>query len=203
MNFETPGTVDTDSAFEKIKEEIALKIERASANPLRTSRYLELEGQIKAQKDTFFATGAKTEEDLVLDEAIKQEIIGSAAVVDTIPEYTEMLTQISRKYGLSEEWARDLLAHENAHANVSEQLGYDQIGYGTFFLSNDEGVLESIQPAHIHEEPNAWKAFEVIENGIKTLEAPQEYGNEMSEADISERDELARIRTELGLNDTL
>ena len=54
----------------------------------------------------------------------------------------------------------------------------------------------SIQPAHIHEDPEHWSPIEVIENGIKTLEAPEAYGNEMSEADIAERDELLKRKEE-------
>lgn len=211
MNFET-NTPTTENSFENLKEEISRKIEAAKSNPLKVSRYLELEETIKKQKDKFFELGVKNEEDLLVDKKVKDEILASGAIVKTIPEYRELLEQVSRQYGLGEDWVVDLLAHENAHANVSQELEYDQIGYGTFFLSDDEGNLESIQPAHVHEEPGSWSPIEVIENGITSLEAPKAYGNEMSEADISERDEfvverekirqreLEEVRSKLGLN---
>lgn len=200
MNFESnivSEEIVKDNSFEKIKVDISKKIEAAISNPLKTSRYIELDDTVKSQQQKFFKLGSKSPEDLELDNQITGEILKSGAIVETLPEYKELLNQVSKKFNLGEEWENDLIAHENAHANVSEELKYEQVGYGTFFLSNDEGVLESIQPAHVHIEPNSWSPIEVIENGIKTLEAPKEYNNEMSEADISERDQLISQREEI------
>ena len=198
-----------ENTFEQIKLEITKKVEAAKNNPLDINRYQELEKQIVDLKDKFFKSGSKSQEDLEIDEKIKQEILSHGAIVQTLPEYGEMLNQVASQYNLGKEWRDDLLAHENAHANVSQELGYDQIGYGLFFISEDEENLDprniapkkknliSIQPAHIHEDPTHWPPIEVIENGIKTLEAPETYGNEMSEADIAERDELIKRRGEV------
>jgi hypothetical protein len=208
MNIQqTPKTEESD--FEKIKVDIAKKLETAERNPLDVNRYQELEKQIADQKDKFFKEGIRSPEDLELDDKIKQEILSHGAIVKTVPEYGEMLDQVASQYSLGKEWRDDLLAHENAHANVSQQLGYDEIGYGLFFISEEEENsdprniapkkknLISIQPAHIHEDPAHWPPIEVIENGIRTLEAPEKYGNEMSEADIAERDELIKRKEEV------
>lgn len=197
-----------ENTFEQTKVDIGKKIETAKNNPLDVNRYQELERQIVDQKNKFYKDGVKTPQDLELDEKIKQEILSHGAVVKTLPEYGEMLTQVSSQYNLGKEWRDDLLAHENAHANVSEELGYDHIGYGLFFISEEEENFDprniepkkkhliSIQPAHIHEDLERWSPIEVIENGIKTLEAPETYGNKMSEADIAERDELLKRKEE-------
>ncbi len=201
MNFEKQiinQEIDSSKTnFEEIKQEIAQKIEHAASHPIKTDRFVELEEKIQQQKQKFFEQGGKLPDDMVIDDQIKNEILASGAIVQTIPEYKELLEQIAKKYNLTKEWVIDLLAHENAHANVSEQNGYDQVGYGTFFLADEKGNLESIQPAHVHEDPKSWSPIEVIENGIKTLEAPQEYNNQMSEGDHIERDYLIQQREQI------
>lgn len=197
MSLENPNVPDEQSGFESIRQEIARKIELASMNPLRTSRYLELEGIIRSQKDKFFSSGIKTPEDIELDQKIRDEIIASAAVVETVSEFEEMLAQVAEKYGFGDEWAKHMLAHENAHANVSEEVGFRQVGYGMFFLADDSGRLEAIQPAHIDEDPDSWTPLEVIDSGIRRIEAPAAYGNALSDADVEDREELLRIRKKL------
>jgi hypothetical protein len=196
MNFEQTEK-DSQNSFELLQKEISQKIEQAKQHPLKVSRYLELESLIKAQQQKLFREGIKTQEDIDLDTKIQEEIIAAAAIVKTIPEYKELLTQVSQQYNLGEEWINDLLAHENAHANAAEQIGYEQVGYGTFFLADENGSLVSIQPAHVHIEPNSWTPIEVIENGIRTLEAPDVYQNKMSEDDVLERDNLLMEKQKL------
>lgn len=202
---QTPKT--EESSFEQIKVEIGRKIEKARNNPLDVNRYQELEKQMVDQKDRFYKDEDKSSQDLELDEKIKQEILSHGAIVETLPEYREMLNQISKQNNLGEGWRDDLLAHENAHANVSQELKYDPIGYGLFFISEEienedpRNIAQKqkrifIQPAHIHTDPAHYSPIELIENGIKILEAPKDYGNEMSDADIDERDELLKRKQE-------
>lgn len=207
MNTQQVPKIEANS-FEQIKLDITEKLEEAEKNPLDNNRFEELEKQIADQKDKFFKSGIKTPEDLKKDDEIEKEILSHGAIVETLPEYAEMLDQVSNKHGFSKEWRDGLLAHENAHANVGEQVGNESVGYGMFFISEEIAHEDArniapkikkihIQPAHIHHDPKHWTPIEVIENGIKTLEAPQTYGNEMSEADIAERDELLERKQEV------
>lgn len=197
-----PGTINSNPIprtnqsenFEKLKIEIADKIKRAEANPLTSKELEEIERQIKFQKDKFLASGTRTPEDIAKDEEIKRRVLGSSAVVSTIPEYEEMLRQIAKKHEISnrEAWVRDTLAHENAHANTAQSLEYEMDGYAGIFIGDEQKKVVGFQPLHIHTSPNEWKPVELLTKEITVLEAPDKYENQMSDSDKAEKDEAVR-----------
>jgi hypothetical protein len=182
MNFEKQNNIDN---FENIKRQIKEKIDSAKDKAFNIDEFIKISGEIESQKNKFLETGGRTPEDLQKDEEIKKQIVDRSAIVDTIPEYREMLEQIAKEYNKSSEWVVDTLAHENAHANQAENLDYDINGFGGLFLK-DENSVNQFQPFHLHEGKNNWEPIEVLEKEIITLEAPDKYGNKMSDDDIIE-----------------
>ena len=168
---------------EKTKEKVTQSLEQAKRNPIFESRITELESQLNTLKDTFIKQGSRSAEMLAEENAIEAEIMQSSALADNIPEYREMLSQIASSYGLSQEWADDLLAHENAHANVAEVTEHEWVGYAAIFIKDENNNLTSIQPVHFTKPQLSWGPKELLEKSIEVTKAPEEYGNRLSEGD--------------------
>ena len=174
------------SILEKIKIKIKEAIETAKNNPIAESRLVEIEALNNKMLDNFIERGYHDTQDIVQEDLIEAEILKSTALADNLVEYQEMLSQIASEFGLSKEWVQDLLAHENSHANVSESVGEDWVGYGAVFIKDDAGVLTNIQPLHLSKPKITWGPRETIAKKIEVLDAPRVYENELSEGDVSD-----------------
>ncbi len=186
------------SVLETIKIKIKEAIEKAKNNSIAESRLIEVESLNNKMEDNFIKKGYHDTEDIIQEDLILAEILKSTSLADNIIEFKEMLKQIASEFGLSEEWAKDLLAHENAHANVSESLNEDWIGYGAVFIKDEQGALSNIQPIHFSRPKMNWGPKESILKKIEVLSAPRLYGNELSEGDESDlkmnNERLEKIR---------
>lgn len=188
-----------------MKEKVASLLEHASQHAIAGSRLEQLEEELGQIKEKFITNGYRTPEDNARDDEIEAELLQSSAVVKTLPEFDEMLSQIAEKYGLSKEWAVDLKAHENAHANVSEITGHESLGYAAVFIKDEQGNLSNVQPLFFGKPNLEWGPQEAIEKDIQVLDAPRAYGNAPSEydvADIAKNEErlrkIADVRARLG-----
>lgn len=112
-------------------------------------------------------------------EKIDKLLNKSTIEAENLYEYKLILEAI----GLSEDEIKDLLAHENAHANKAESLGAKHLSYKiTIMIDKNNNYL--YQPfSHIYI-PEEWSDEKVKDTWVKIIKAPEEYGNKMSSSDI-------------------
>jgi hypothetical protein len=186
------------SQFEQIKLKVSEKIENAINNPIYESRLIELEEKLKNTRDRFIKTGKRNAEDNAQDDEVESELMKSSAVVETLPEFKEMLNQLSVRFGNQYNWINDYLAHENSHANIAESTGHDLVGYATVFIKDDQGNLSNIQPLHFNKPDLNWSPEEMLRKSIEVTNAPEVYGDKLSEGDMeslqNDKKSLAEIR---------
>lgn len=205
-------------SLEKMRHNIAGRIEAASSNPIAETRLAELEDQLEKFTDKLIDIGHRDDEQIASESAIEIEILRSSAVADNIVEFTEMLEQLSAKYGAQHKWKEKFLAHENAHASVAQAMGHQWVGYATVFIKDEGGNLSSIQPLHFTKPKPEWGPKELISKNIEVTKAPEKYGDRLSPSDeqglvrdmerlerIKLREEadskrIAELRRELGIN---
>jgi hypothetical protein len=171
---------------EDIRDKVLECIEKAKTNPISESRLIEIESLNNKLLNNFIERGYHTSDDIILEDLIEVEILKSTALASNLIEFKEMLEQIRLRFGLSKEWATDLLIHENSHANVSESVDEEWVGYGAIFIKDENGELSNIQPLHISKPKIIWGPKETIVKKIQVLEAPTVYGNKLSEGDMSD-----------------
>ncbi len=184
--------------LEDMRARIANTIETARSNPISEERLKELEDRLEHLKKAFVERGSREEKETIEEDKIEKEILHSSALADNLVEFKEMLKQISEKYSEPPEWVTDLLAHENAHANIAEITAHEWVGYATVFIKDETGQLSGIQPLHFLKPELSWEPKEAIQKSIEVLEAPEKYGNKLSPSDeeniTKERELLEKIR---------
>lgn len=190
--------MESSNPIEKMRAKVAERLKQARNNPISESRLMELEQKLDLGKDEFIETQHRSPDRVKEENMIEKEILRSSALADNLTEYTEMLQQIRTAYGLTQEWANDLLAHENAHANVAQETGHEWVGYAAVFIKDSDGNLISIQPLHFTKPNLSWGPEEMIAKNIEVTKAPEVYVNKLSEGDelslVEERRRLERIK---------
>lgn len=204
-------------SLEKVKEEIIKKIETAIGNPISDERLEEIERELARFNSIFIEKGFRDEEQDKAEKQLEEEILKSSALAENIVEFEIMLNYLSERFGTQHDWIDNYLAHENAHANVAEATGHESLGYATVFIKDNSGELVSIQPVHITKPQPEWGPKEVFSKNIEVLEAPEKYGDKLSDGDradielsrqklrkIEEREnkdkeKLEEVRKELGI----
>ncbi len=196
INLEKPEIIknsqktDSDLYLENMREKIATRLEFARNNPITLGRLLELEEKLAEFDKKFFNSGYRDTEQIIAENAIEKEILEHSAIADNLIEFKEMLKQLGQTYREQiendyeniERWAEDLLSHENAHANVAQSLNHEWVGYVQIFYEDNNGNI-GIQPAHVTKPRWEWGPKEVLENTIRVVRAPEEYGNKLSDGD--------------------
>ncbi|MDO8482593.1 MAG: hypothetical protein Q7S86_02120 [bacterium] len=208
---QTSQELNADFSLEKIRKEIFQRIDVARNNPIARTRLVEIEKQLGRFIDTFLKNGQRDDAQIISENEIDREILQSCAVADNIVEFKEMLRQLAERYesaiGKNNEeaikWAEDMLAHENAHANVAQATGHEWVGYAALFIKDEDGNLSSFQPLHFTKPKLEWGPRELITKSIEVIEAPEKYGNKLSEGDVEslaqdkQRLESIRVREEM------
>lgn len=128
------------------------------------------------------------EGELSLDEFLV--MLDNAAVkVATLNEFRWALEMLSNYEGLdylNKEKIDKIIAHENAHSNKSEMLGANHDYYSIpIFKDNNIYILRHLSTVISNLNDKNYK-----EDLIKILEAPDEYGEKMSESDIKMRKDI-------------
>lgn len=117
-------------------------------------------------------------------------MLDNAAVkVTTLNEFRWALEMLSNYKGLDyldKERIDRIIAHENAHSNKAEMLGADHNCYSIPILKdNNVYILRHLSTVISNIDDKNYK-----EDLIKILEAPDEYGEKMSESDIKMRKDI-------------
>ena len=109
--------------------------------------------------------------------AMKNDYDNATFQVKTFSEYRYALEQI----GISKENQDELIAHENAHVNVGEQLGAEIGGYrGTVLKEGPNYIV--VPNAMVFPNENQPQA-KVQADYLRIANAPEEYGNSLSQFD--------------------
>jgi hypothetical protein len=179
------------SNFESnLREAVSAKIETAKNNAIKESHLFELEDELDQLAKT------KSQESHDREYEIEKEIFASSVVSDTVIDFKEILVQIGTMYGQSPDWAINMLAHENSHANIGESIGFDIRGYIVIFSKDESGRIVSIQPAVLSKANDKWSDVEKSMKDAVMQEAPKIYGETMSDGD---KDMATRARLKLDL----
>ena len=83
----------------------------------------------------------------------------------------------------------DTLSHENAHGNKAEELGAKHLGYKFVLIKSANGGF-LVQPQAMTYIPDEWDKEKQNDTEMKILQAPEEYGNEMSQSDKNYLEDL-------------
>lgn len=121
------------------------------------------------------------------DKEISDMIKKATITVETISEFRLILKILAR----SDEEIQDILAHENAHANKTETLGVEHLGYNIIIIKKGDDYL--FQPFSEKCTPEEWSEEKKKEAAIQIVLAPEEYGNKLSSGDIEELKNLWKI----------
>lgn len=162
--------------MEKPTSQEALKIEIEKIVEEVKARAMSLKDAKKATKTFdkwYYSDNRSHDEEL---EAIQDAIMNSSITVQTLAEYRMVLENMTNPAE-----AEEILAHENAHANIAQSLGADFIGYSLLICKDgDEFVFRGGAPYRL---PKEWSAEKKKAAHIRIYNAPEEYGEELSPTD--------------------
>lgn len=114
----------------------------------------------------------KTEEENIERDSLKTKFESFGVFVKTLPEFryaVECLDYYNKKK------VDDLVSHENAHANKTEFLGIEHVGYGIISLIDKNGKEEEVFFAKRGEFPEEWTREEELRALKQIAGAPEEY----------------------------
>ena len=156
---------------------IQQKISFAKAHALTQEEY-------KIVSDMEFEMqGIQNKRELTDDEVnyyhdFRQKMNDATVEVETLPEMRRVMGIL----GFDANSIVDIMSHENAHGNKAQQLGAQHLGYRFMIIKGDNGGI-IVQPQASLYIPDEWDAEKQKAVHLATLQAPDEYGNEMSESD--------------------
>lgn len=176
--------METITRQESLSQKVAEQIAHAKANAMLESHLVELENE------ALKLASLNTEESFAREDEIEKELLASSVVSQNLTEYKEVLQQIARMYHQNEEWVTAMLAHENAHANVAENLKFTWVGYVVLFAKNETGDISLVQPAFVRKTDRKWTHIESQMKQIAVIDAPAMYDNYPSDADTKEIEEM-------------
>lgn len=174
------------------EDSLKLKIENAIKSAFPINSYEEQRKKLKELQNKQINEGLSTSEDF-LCRILKDQFKSCAVIVQNISEYRKVLELA----GLSGKAVDQILSHENAHANVAEQLP-SQIfkGYSLRFLKEDDGRI-IMHPQALFLRDNSFSEEQLIEDEIKVTEAPIYYGDELSPGD---KKSIENLKNKLSIN---
>ncbi len=175
--------------FENFEEELKTKIGEAVHYAFPAEQYdkeIERLRGLRKKKNEQGLTSPEEIEYKVLNDQIKS----CQVTVKTLSEYRKVLELLEFPKNTIDQ----IMNHENAHANVAEQLE-SQIfrGYRIRFLKEQDGRLV-IQPQAAVSTNPSFPEKQGIEEEIMVTEAPLYYGDELS---ISDQKVIENLRKRL------
>ncbi len=109
---------------------------------------------------------------------LRGRLRNSSVTVETLPEFRILLELV---FGVDSPDVQNALEHENAHANVVQQEGAIFTGYS--LLVAKDGEEYNFLPGTDYETPKRWSVKKREDVYERILNAPNKYGNELSESD--------------------
>jgi hypothetical protein len=143
---------------------------------LKLVKVLEDEDVLRYEAITSKKKGVQGGEEFA--KRFKQKVEEASIVVEYLKDFEILL----RILGQSEDYIRNLLAHENAHANKAEELGGVFKGYRLVFFREDGKIR--FQPFADAVPLDTWDNSKKKEVMKEVLSAPLAYGDKLSEVDI-------------------
>lgn len=113
---------------------------------------------------------------------LEKEFEKTALFLETLPEFDYALNALN----LPGDTIKDVVEHENAHANKAEELKANEVKYGIGFMRKANGE-KAILPFVYHKisgEKEGWSEERQKDANQKITQAPEEYGNKLSPSDI-------------------
>jgi hypothetical protein len=163
---ETPGQFNPPQQIDlkKLRIEMVQRLQAAMDNPMSQEEYEKFSEQ--------------PPQDLNKQKGL---VVGHNLV-----EFQIMLDILTESDVVARTAARDWLAHENAHMNVAEQIGYNIIGYGMVFIDDGKNAKTMRIGALclMNADIKAVNAKDLHERRIKVYNAPLDYGETLSDEDI-------------------
>lgn len=157
--------------IETIKESVSKRLDAVKAKAITFDEARETIEQIDALSNT---PGKRSKQ----IDALRETLRNSSVTVETLPEFRALLELV---FGVDSPDVQETLAHENAHANVVQQENAIFTGYS--LLVAKDGEEYNFLPGTDYETPKGWSVKKRTEVYGKILNAPDEYGNELSETD--------------------
>jgi len=171
--------------LERIREEMRSRIVSAKDNAISPARFRELREQENTIQERFLERGTKDPEDEERLLEIKVEMLKACATANNLPEFRVLLEELSSAVvqPMDKNKINRWLAHENAHANVAENLGKKFLGYRILFVS-DSGEIKAIPFFEYDDTENS--SEEILRNDRAILMAPLAYGDGVARSDIED-----------------
>ncbi len=116
-----------------------------------------------------------------LDTALQSHIV----TVQNLFEFNALLEAA----GADQITAMDTVAHENAHLNVAESLGFKASGYSLLVSKGEHGFAYT--PIANYEVPHTLNTKDTVEANIAIAQAPEKYGNKLAPDDIERIETLS------------
>lgn len=160
--------------IEKNNKTIKESLNVAYSNPIKIQEIKELEEKMK-DNNTYF------EEQRNFIKKIKNSIAEFKTIKD-FKEACKILGLDNKKKSGYKNFTEYIIAHENAHLNIAEKEGQIIHGYWFIFIEDEEGEI-IMQPAAGYELLDNLSNQELLEIEKRIINAPHEYGNELSLAD--------------------
>jgi hypothetical protein len=125
-------------------------------------------------------------QDVAILQLLRKRQNQATVVVQTLPEAREVLELL--KF-VSKEQMNDTLDHENAHVLRAFELGAGFNGYNFILMKDGKGNF-GVTPMSDIEIPADWSPERRLDTFRKINDAPEYYGNELSEDDKETRSKL-------------
>ena len=171
---------------EQIEAQLQQKISFAKEHALTHEAEQEI-SEKKFEMEAISSQRELTDEEVELFYSFREKMNDATTRVETLPEARRVMEVL----GFNEADLIDTLAHENAHGNKAEQLGANHHGY-SFTLSETADGKFAVQPQAITSIPDEWSTKKANEVDAQILQAPDEYGNKMSDSDKKKLEEIYR-----------
>lgn len=165
--------------FELIENEIEEKLKAVKETALDFETAQHILEKIESYNDNL------SEELVSVLQPLKDELLKSSVVVQTLPEFRVLL---QKEFGDDIENINDIIAHENAHANSLEKAGAIFNGYSLLIAKKGDIYMRKAGANYSY--PNDWTEEKKTDVYKQMLTAPEEYGNTLSTSDKERLEKL-------------
>ena len=169
---------------ENIESEIQEKISFAKDHALTEVESLEID-QKEVELEKICNERELTDDEVEHFFSFRERMNDATIRVSTLPEARRTMEIL----GFDADNLVDTLSHENAHANKAEQLGANHTGYNFIITETKDGRYE-VGPQAVTSTPDDWLAEHKRHVEAQILQAPDEYGNKMSDSDKQKLKEI-------------